>query len=315
MTKRRGSSTRGGPRQANATKSVSSGKSSTSKLAAEPEDDVKIDIASLTLDVPLIPFRKPRRVPASPFHFLSLPSELRLKIYDYYFDEKDTVIDLSPHNHKVIHKRLVLMKVCKQLRDEATHYFYSTRCFRIFPTYPGRYFKTKKPLLSRMKPHQRREIGTLELRLGPGWNAPPAGWTVNPALGLQECVGCHKLVVFVEFDPSDTYFKGFRRSEGFYEAFSKKLFLAVLSELPGIQVIEFDGWRSVKKSGAMMNGLLGVAEKSGKLISWGPERGWTDEMEEENVKEETETDSETDMDMYQDVPITGYPSQNILAAA
>lgn len=250
------------------------------------EDEVnKLAIASLTLDTPLRPLK--RRVPAKPkpFLFLSLPSELRLKIYAYYFDDTDDVLDLGPDNYKRMHKRLGIVRVCKQVHDEVTYFFYSTRAFRIFPTYPGRYFKAKKPILARLKPVQRQNITALELRLGPGWNAPPRGWVVNDALGLKECVSVRKLTVFIECDPSNSVFKGFRRSEGFYETFSRELLAGVLDEMPLLKIIEFDAYTSVKKSGAMMHGLLDIATQYKRQIQWGPERGWTDDMDEDGTRE------------------------------
>ncbi|KAF4505762.1 hypothetical protein G6O67_007677 [Ophiocordyceps sinensis] len=244
----------------------------------EADDDFKaLSIASLTLNTPLTLLKRPqRRVPSKPFPFLSLPSELRIKVYEQYFGPAEEVLDLGPDNYKRIHKLLGLMRVCKQTHAEATHLFYSTRCFRVFPIYPGRYIKTKKPLLARLKPRQRECLTSLQLRLGPGWNAPPRGWIVNEALGLQECVKVHKLRVFVECDPSDGFFKGFRHSEGFYEGFSRELLAGIIDLLPCLDVIEFDAWSCVKKSGPMMQGLVEVAAQSGRLVEWGPERGWTD---------------------------------------
>ena len=300
------------PTSSSYTTPVSSTYPSTYGSEVETESEVaKLSIASLTLDTPLKPLRRPRRVPATPFHFLSLPSELRLKIYEFYFDEGEDVLDLGPDNHKRIHKRLVLMRVCKQLHDEATHFFYGTRSFRIFPTYPGRYFKTKKPLLSRLKPVQRQQITSLELRLGPGWSAPPKGWIVNDALGLGDCIHVYKLTVFVECDPSDSIFKGFRRSEGFYEGFSRKLLASVLEAVPNVTVVEFDAWPSVKKTGGMMHGLYDVAVRSQRLIRWGPERGWTDDMEEDNVIERPPNNAP----LFQGVSIPGYISANAVAVA
>ena len=281
---------------------------STATSGAEIEDEVnKLSVASLTLDVPLIPFRKARRVPVKPFLFLSLPSELRVKIYEYYFHGTDKVLDLGPDNYKRIHKILGLMRVCKQVYAEAGHLFYSTRTFRIFPTHPGKYFKTKKPLLARLKPSQRKCITSLELRLGPGWNAPPRGWVVNDALGLKDCVNVQRLKVFVECDPSDKVFKGFRQSEGFYEGFSRALLAGVIDQLPAVNIIEFDAWSSVKKSGDMMHVLLDVASQSNRLIRWGPERGWTDADEEAVSADQTARFTES-------IPIQGYAG-NILVAA
>ena len=264
---------------------LSSAYPSTCVSEVETEDDVPmISIASLTLDTPLIQLKR-RRVPAKPFPFLSLPSELRLKVYQHFFaDAGDAVLDLEPDNYKRIHKSLGLMRVCRQIHDEATHLYYSTRAVRVFPTYPGKYFKTKKPMLARMKRVQRQCLTSLELRLGPGWNAPPRGWVVNDALGLKDCVRVRKLTVFVECDPSDGVFKGFRRSEGFYETFSRNLLADVLAQMPAVDVVEFDGYRSVKKAGMMMTGLLGVAGHTGRIITWGPERGWADGPEPKDDK-------------------------------
>lgn len=267
---------------------LSSAYSSTYTSEIETEDELNKSIASLTLDVPLIPLRRERRVPAKPFPFLELPSELRIKVYEHFFDDEgaESVLDLAPDNYKRYHKKLGLIRVCRQVHDEATHLFYSTRAFRIFPIHHGRYFKTKRPLLARLKKNQRECINTLELRLGPGWNDPPRGWVVNNALGLQECHNVRKLSVLVQCDPSDNYFKGFRRSEGFYEAFSSNLLKDVLDKLPALKVIEFDAWQGVKKHGPMMLGLLNVAAQSSRLVTWGPERGWTGTMDDEEVIQE-----------------------------
>ncbi|PNY24254.1 Uncharacterized protein TCAP_05809 [Tolypocladium capitatum] len=286
--------------------STSSAYASTVAAQADSEDEAnKRSIASLTLDVPLIPLKtKAQRVPLNPFPFLSLPSELRVKVYEHYFDGTDKVLDLDPDNHRRIHKILGLMRVCKQIHAEAAHLFYSTRPFRIFPTHHA---KKKKPLLARLKPGQREYITSLELRLGPGWNSPPKTWVVNDALGLKDCVNVRKLNVFVECDPSDGVFKGFRRSEGFYEGFSRRLLASVIDELPAVGVIEFDAWSSVKKSGDMMRGLLDVATQSKRLIRWGPERGWTD-------TDEDTTSADSAARFVNSIPIQGYAS-NILVVA
>lgn len=267
-------------------------------------------IASLTIDTPLIPFNPKKRAKPKPFLFLTLPSELRVRIYQYYFEDAADVLDLDPDNYKRMHKRLGIIRVCRQLHDEVTHYFYSTRAVRIFPTYPGRHFKSKRPFLARLKPNQRSCLGTLELRLGPGWNAPPRGWVVNDALGLADCVNVECLRVFVEFDPSDATIKGFRRSEGFYEGFSCDLLAKVLEALPAVRIIEFDAWSSVRKSGRMMHGLLQIAAESGLTIKWGPERGWTDDPDEDD-KATPATVRYVDGRVF----IYDHTSQNIVAVA
>jgi hypothetical protein len=262
-----------------------------SEAERDPANESMVaSLASLNLnDIPLAgkPVKKPK---PKPFPFMELPSELRCKVYDYHFAGVDEVLDLDPANYKNIHNKLRLLRVCRTIYAEASHQFYSNHAVRIFPCHPGRFFKTKKPLLARFKPRQRAWLTSLELRLGPGWNKPPRGWVVNPALGLQDCVNVRHLTVFVECDPSDGAFNGFRRSEGFYEGFSRTLLTEVLAEMPRLDSIYFDAWSSVKKSGAMMRTLFDVASSLGLKICWGPERGWTDQEEEEDVKIMTEAD-------------------------
>ncbi|KAK5651262.1 hypothetical protein OQA88_12670 [Cercophora sp. LCS_1] len=252
-----------------------------SEAEYDVEDDVsKLAIGALTLqDAPTAP--KPKKI--QPFRFVDLPSELRIKVYGYHFADCGNVIDLDSDNYKRIHKKLGILRTCRAIYQEASHVFYSTRTFRLFPTQPGRFFKTKKPLLARLNARQRSWITSLELRLGPGWNAPPRGWVVNPALGLADCINVRRLTVFVECDPSDGVFKGFRRANGFYEEFSRLLLTNVLMGLPMLDRVHLDAWPSVKKSGAMMRGLIEVVGTQERKICWGPERGWTDQDEEEIV--------------------------------
>jgi len=106
---------------------------------------------------------------------------------------------------------------------------------------------------------------------------------VNDALGLSDCAGVRVLKIFVECDPSDAIFKGFRKGDGFYERFSQGLLDGVLNGVPSIKVVEIDAWSSVKKSGDMVAGLLEVAVDHQKVIAWGPERGWVQDEERNRV--------------------------------
>ncbi|KAK3904548.1 hypothetical protein C8A05DRAFT_42397 [Staphylotrichum tortipilum] len=259
-----------------------------STYASETEDGrdgvSTIPIHALTLSDPAnAPAERPPRKQRRPFRFLDLPSELRIEIYMLHFEGSGRVIDLDSDNYKLIYRKLAILWTCRAIYHEASHVFYATRTFRIFPTQPGRFFKTKKPLLARLTPSQRRSLTSLELRLGPGWNKPPRGWVVNAALGLAGCVNVRRLAVFVECDPSDNVFKGFRKADGFYEGFSRNLLDAVLAEMPFVDRVHFDAWSSVKKNGAMMTGLVDVARARGRTICWGPERNWTDDKEESTM--------------------------------
>ncbi|KAJ9132102.1 3 exoribonuclease family protein [Pleurostoma richardsiae] len=256
-----------------------------SAYPSESEFDLDIDnideaitrlpISALTLDVPITNRPPAARKKAKPFPFMSLPSELRVKIYGYHFAGVDRIVDLDTGNYKRIHKALAILRTCRTVYSEASYYFYSTFTFRLFPT-DGRFYKTKKPLLARLKPHQRACITSLELRLGPGWGKPPRSWVVNSALGLKDCVNVRVLDVLVQCDPSDEFYQGFRKADGFYEVFSRNLLSNVLEQMPLVNRLEFDAWPGVKKSGAMMHGLLDVAVASRRKITWGPERGWSD---------------------------------------
>lgn len=211
-----------------------------------------------------------------PFPFLELPSELRNKIYSLVFAAAPPVIDLDPSTFRIIQRLhlFAVFRACRQVYQEAKHNFFSTHTFRVFPTYPGRYFKTKKPLLARLPAHARASISSLNLRLGPGWSNPPRGWVVNDALGLVDCTSVRTLKVFVECDPSDAIFNGYRKHEGFYEKFSAELLDGILKAVPSIEVVEFDAYSSVKRTGDMMQGLGDVVGRYDKVVAWGPERGW-----------------------------------------
>lgn len=230
------------------------------------------NIGALTMDVPISNRPKPKD---PPFRFLDLPSEVRLEVYDYHFSNIGEILDLDHDNYKRIHRKLTIFRTCRQIYAEAHHLFYSTHTVRIFPIW-GKFFKSKKPLLSRMSDNQRSSMSTLQLRLGPGFNRPPPGWVVNEKLGLKSCVNVRRLKVFVECDPSNAVFEGFRRSDGFYEKFSRNLLEDVLKAIPWCKTVEFDANPSVQKNGPMMTGLLETAKASARRLAWGPEKGWDD---------------------------------------
>ena len=102
---------------------------------------------------------------------------------------------------------------------------------------------------------------------------------VNQALGLADCINVRVLKVFVECDTSDEIYKGFRRSDGFYEGFCAELLEAVLKNVPSIQVVELDAWSAVKRNGKMITGLGEVVARFDKVVGWGPERAWDQESD------------------------------------
>ncbi|MCJ1366626.1 hypothetical protein MMC16_005756 [Acarospora aff. strigata] len=210
------------------------------------------------------------------FHFFGLPAEIRRKIYELALCVKRT-IDLDPANPRCIAPRLDLLLTSRRVHQEAYAIFYGSHTFRIFPTH-GRFFGDKiKPLISRLPPHYRAAITSLELRLGPGWNKPPKSWTVDQRLGLGDAVFVRKLKIFVECDPSHDFFRGFRMVEPSFTDIAEAWLQGLISTIPSVETIQFDGYSFVSKSDPLMSRLLQVAKAKKKRITWGSEAAWEDD--------------------------------------
>lgn len=216
--------------------------------------------------------------PPDGFTFFNLPAELRIQILRHHLCMDDT-IDLHPDNHRTITPRLAIFRASKRMHSEASQIFYGQNTFRLFPTYPNRFFHTKRVLLSRIKPKYRALITTIELRLGPGWSKVPAGWHLTPKIGLSDCENLRLLKVFVQIDPSTDVFRGFRQSVDYYTQYSQDIILGLFHEVPTLKAVEFDAWTGVEKSGELMTALIGAVQAGGMIIGWGPERGWRQERD------------------------------------
>jgi hypothetical protein len=205
--------------------------------------------------------------PKGPFRFLDLPGEVRNRIYEFALVDQE-VIDLDPANHRRIAPRLTLLSTCRQIYEESYHIFYSRQAFRLFPVHPA-FFQTKKVLLTRLPAKYRKEIATLELRLGPGWSKPPKTWNMGPKLGLSDCTSVRRLNIFVEVDPSHDIFKGFRVDDRFYTIFCGHLLEELFEQVPSLEEVHLEAWPSVPKEGSLMNELVGVSEAENKRVIWG----------------------------------------------
>jgi len=167
------------------------------------------------------------------------------------------------------------------MHDEAYPVFYS-QPIRLFPTH-GRFFHTKQPLLARLPLRYRNVVAALELRLGPGWSNPPRCQHTRPPIGLLDCTSLRTLKIFVEIDPSDTVFAGFRgknATEETYKWFCVDLLHGILEQVPSLETVEIDAYPAVKKEAQLVMALRRKIEENGKRLVWGPLRGWEKEGDE-----------------------------------
>ena len=237
-----------------ATVSAPSERANKPAAAAAPSSTTTSAISSVVSSRSTSPHARTKR---KAFRFFDLPSELRLRIYEELLFVREP-LDLGtvspvlplptrenmltpctdPNNYYHIAPRLALFLASRRLHDESHRVFYA-QPLRLFP-FHGRFFHTKKPLLSRLPPRYRACLHALELRLGPGWSDPPKCQnTRSPTLGLEDCVNLRVLKIFVECDPSEEVFQGFRgknATEETYKWFCVELLQGLFERVPSLEL-------------------------------------------------------------------------------
>ena len=203
-----------------------------------------------------------------PFRFFAFPGELRRHILSFVV-VYDRTLDIDFRSSSL----LSCFLVSHRFRAEAAAIFYESNTFRLLPTHPRAASRKAKPLIRMIEPRYRISLTSLELRLGPFWTAPPACWKIDNSLGLETAVRVRTLRIFVECDPSQPMYKGFRKSESFYTNFTGKLLVEILKRLPSLKEVRIDGNPSVSSTGPLVYKLAREVEKAGKRIVWGPNMG------------------------------------------
>jgi len=208
-----------------------------------------------------------------PFRFLDLPYELRLRVYEELLVFPQT-FDLDPANARTVGPHLQLFRVSPRIYEEASRVFYSRNTFRVFPVH-SKFINKKHALLSFTPKKYRAYMTRLELRVGPGFTAPPKHWVVDSRLGLAAATRVYKLKVFVQLDPACSgSFDGFRLDNNRYTQYCVGWLRGLLAQLAGCTEVEFDAWSGVEKDSQLLLALVDEAKLNQKRVTWGPERGW-----------------------------------------
>lgn len=214
----------------------------------------------------------------SSFRLFSLPAEIRNRVYALALptikpavpNRRQRAKKPSPNSSQTL-RRLSLFLISKRLHAEASHLFYTSLTFRIFPLQDDH----QLPTLLNISPHYRQHLTSLELILGSDWQKPPASWRVTPALGLSDLKALRTLKVFVSFDPSHPIFKNYRVSYSFYTDFCGDLLAKILDGVPrNLESVRFDANPGVQLGGPLMSRLLEEVVKRDLNVRWGPDRGW-----------------------------------------
>ena len=203
----------------------------------------------------------------SPFHFFSLPAEIRNRIYALILFSNPGVSKPSPNRRPPTS----LFLTSSQIHSEASYIFYTSNVFRLFPLQEFNPIPTVSELPARYRPL----ITDVELILGPGWTAPPKSWEITPTMAemVKKMTQVRCLRVFVQIDPSHPVFAGFRVSHKFYTDFAGNLLRDVLVAMPQIELVQLNGNPSVQMDGPLVSRLRSEVEEQERVVGWGNEGG------------------------------------------
>jgi hypothetical protein len=210
--------------------------------------------------------------PVQSFAFLSLPPEIRTKIYNLIlFPPPRLPLDPKPSPSHTS-SSLSLLRTSRLVHSETTHLLYTHTAFPLFPIQAFPPLPT--PLL--IPPRHRYIPKSLHLRLGNSWSAPPKSWRVSKLLAraLPKFGALKTLKVFVEVDPSEPMFEKYRISRDFYTDFAGELLQDVIKAIPQLKTVEIGGYEFVNLRGPLVTRIRRVVEEMERKLLWSVEDGW-----------------------------------------
>lgn len=100
---------------------------------------------------------------------------------------------------------------------------------------------------------------------------------------MEDCTNLRTLKIFVEIDPSESVFMGFRgkgATEETYKWFCIDLLLGLFERVPSLETVEIDAYPGVKKDAPLIMALQRKVMEANLTLIWGPLRGWEKEGDE-----------------------------------
>lgn len=197
----------------------------------------------------------------SPFPLLSLPPELRNRIYTLILFS----LPREPKCHPSRRLPTAFFLASSQIHEEASYVFYTSHRFRIYPIQEFR----PLPTLFEVPPTYRNLLKRVQVVLGPGFTSPPPSLRVTreiaSALGKLDRITC--LDVFVALDPSHPVFAKLKAARQFPD-FAGGLLRDLLKAMPQIEAVSIDRNPGVRRDGPLLTRLQLEIEKQERRLYW-----------------------------------------------